>query len=277
MPGPYRYIQAFSIDIALGGVIGTLFVSKYIGVELSPFVILELFMIIWIIYTFDHLMDSAMKNEELITTRHKIHRRLSATIWGVWGFVLIIAFSLLFKVPSETLWAGSVLAALVVVYFLSLKILRPEWIYHKEVLASIIYAAGVFLGPLSVFTGTISLDIYVLFSEFVILALINLFILSMFEQVVDIKSGFHSMVSLVGYDRTRSLTYFLIILVIVISISAIIIFRFNPKVVEAQLIVLTMDVILGMVLLNKRKLMVRGRFRVLADAVFFIPLIYIYI
>ncbi|NND15102.1 MAG: hypothetical protein HKN89_02110, partial [Eudoraea sp.] len=76
MLGAYKYIQAFSIDIALGGVLGALFIARYLGVELDYLVVIELFITVWLIYTFDHLVDSGSGRYDLVAYRHKIHGRL---------------------------------------------------------------------------------------------------------------------------------------------------------------------------------------------------------
>ena len=80
MINTYRYIQAFSLDIAFGGVVGATFLARYLGVHLDFYVLTELFLVIWLVYTFDHLIDSGSPRYELVSLRHKIHHKYSTGI-----------------------------------------------------------------------------------------------------------------------------------------------------------------------------------------------------
>ena len=55
----YRLFQALSLDIAIGAVILSTAVAKYYGVSLTWPIQLCLFIAVWLIYTFDHLMAAA--------------------------------------------------------------------------------------------------------------------------------------------------------------------------------------------------------------------------
>ena len=173
-------IQAFSLDVSFGGVIGAWFIASYLGITLDVFVYLIFGSTIWIIYTFDHLMDVRALVEMPLTFRHQIHWKHATTIWGVWSFVFIMILSVLYKMPAITLIAGAILAFLVLIYFISLKLLRGIPVYHKEAIASLVYTTGVFIAPLSNYNSNIGLDIYILFIEFLLLALSNMFIFSIF-------------------------------------------------------------------------------------------------
>jgi hypothetical protein len=271
----YKYIQAFSIDIALGGVIGALFVAKYLGIELDYLIIIELFLTIWLIYTFDHLIDSGSGRYELVAYRHKIHAKLSTTIWGVWSFALIVALSLLFKIPTATLMAGSILGVFVVMYFFSLKLLEEGNLYHKEFSAALLYAAGIFIGPFSVFKGTLSVDIWILFIEFALLAAVNLLVFSMYEQLANEKSGFQSLLKALGSDKIRIISWTLIVIVMLLSIGSIFWFGDNSQILKAQLIILIMAIFLLLVFINQGTLVRHERYRMIGDAIFFVPALFI--
>jgi len=275
MLSAYKYIQAFSIDIALGGVIGALFVAKYLGVELGYLVVIELFVTIWLIYTFDHLIDSGSGRYELVAYRHKIHGKLSTSIWGVWSFALIVALSLLFKIPSATLMAGSILGVFVVMYFFSLKLLEEGNLYHKEFSAAFLYTIGIFIGPVSIFQGALSNDIWILFIEYVLLASVNLLVFSMYEQLANEKSGFQSLLKTLGAEKIRIISWTLIAIVILLSVVSIIWFWESSDILKAQLIILLMAICLLLVFINKGTLIRHERYRMVGDAIFFLPILYI--
>ncbi len=57
----YKYlliIQALSLDVSVGGVIGAWFIATYLGITPDVFIYLIFGTTIWLIYTFDHLMDA---------------------------------------------------------------------------------------------------------------------------------------------------------------------------------------------------------------------------
>ena len=277
MFNPYKYIQAFSIDIVLGGVIGAMFIAKYLGVSLDFFMITELALIIWLIYTFDHLTDSGSGLYDLVTFRHKVHKRFAVSIWGIWSFTLVVAFSLLFKIPMTTLMGGSILAFFVILYFISLKLLEGISIYHKEISAAIIYVTGIFVGPVSIYQESIGLDLWMLFVEFILLALINLLIFSMFEQSVDMKSGFQSLVKSIGSENVLIITISLLVIVILLSLTSMIIDGSISHILEAQLIMIVMASAFTMIFINRRRLIINERYRMYGDAVFFIPVLFIFL
>lgn len=271
----YKYIQAFSIDIALGGIIGALFVAKYLGVQLDYLVVIELFIVIWLIYTFDHLIDSGSDRYELVAFRHKVHRKFSTTIWGIWSFTLVVGLSVLFKIPSITLLAGSIIAVFVVMYFFSLKLLEDGNLYHKEFSAAIIYAAGIFIGPVSIFKGDPSSDIWILFIEYALLATVNLLVFSIYEQLANEKSGFQSLLKAVGSKKVRVLSLVLVVFVVILSGASFIFFWESPQILKAQFIILLMAIFLILLIVNKNALIINERYRVVGDAIFFIPVLYI--
>jgi len=275
MLSAYKYIQAFSIDIALGGVIGALFIAKYLGVELDYLVVIELFVTVWLIYTFDHLVDSGSGRYELIAYRHKIHSKHSTSLWGIWSFALIVALSLLFKIPSATLMAGSILGVFVVMYFVSLKLLEEGNLYHKEFSAALIYATGIFIGPVSIFEGALSADILILFVEYVLLAAINLLVFSLYEQLANEKSGFQSLLKTLGIEKIRIISWTLILVVILISVLSIIWYWDNSQILKAQFIILLMTICLIFVFINRGTFIRQERYRMVGDAVFFLPILYI--
>ena len=275
MYNPYRYLQAFSIDISIGSVIGALFVAKYIGVTLDFFVLVELFLAVWLIYTFDHLVDSGSGDLELVTFRHKLHRRLSTSIWGVWSFTLVVLLTLLFKIPNKTLIAGGILGLFVVIYFVLLKFPEDRKIYHKELSAAVIYATGIFLGPLTIYQGYYTLDLWILYSEFLVLALANLLMFSVFEEAIDQRSGFHSLVKSIGILKTKYIVNVLVILLILASSMGMLFYRNEPQIFGAQLTILVMVLVLALIIANRKSLIINQRFRIIADAIFFLPILYI--
>ncbi len=188
---------------------------------------------------------------------------------------MIIIISVLYKMPAITLIAGAILAFLVLVYFISLKLLEGSPVYHKEVIASLVYTTGVFIVPVSNYDGNIGLDLYILFIEFFLLALSNMLIFSIFENDVDKHEGFHSLVISYGESRVKAIVWLSISMVYVIGFTGIII-HIQPVFWATQVILILMNTILVIIFSNKKYFIIHSRFRIAGDAIFFLPLTYLF-
>jgi 4-hydroxybenzoate polyprenyltransferase len=195
-------------------------------------------------------------------------------MWGIWSFTLVVGLSLLFKIPSPTLVAGSILALFVAMYFFSLKLLEDGEIYHKEFSAAIIYSTGIFIGPVSIYNGDLSSDIWILFIEYALLAAINLLLFSMYEQLTNEKSGFQSLLKTVGSKKVGAISLILLSAVVILSMAFSILFWESPQILKAQLIILFMAICLILVIVNKNTLIINDRYRTVGDAIFYIPILY---
>ena len=84
--GFYKWFQVLSLDVALGAVATAMFVAKQLDVSPAPYAFTSLGITVWLIYTFDHLLDGQEIKGEALTYRHRYHQRY---------FFPIIAFMLL--------------------------------------------------------------------------------------------------------------------------------------------------------------------------------------
>lgn len=270
----FQYFQALSLDVSLGGVIGCMFVSSYLGIHVDPKTYLVLAITIWLIYTLDHLMDIQNTIDPPITFRHRFHWNNATTMWGVWSFLLIVVFSIIYKLPPATLFAGFVVSVFVLLYFLSLKILKNKNIYYKEVFAALIYTVGIFLPSVSLNHEDMGLDIWLLFVEMFSLAYINLLIFSIFERMIDKQEGYHSLVKTLGVESVRGITWGLILAVGVISLAGLYLID-NQFFVYSQFLILGMDICFTLIMFRRDFFIKRTRYRIFGDAVFFLPIIYL--
>jgi len=270
-----KLFQALSFDVALGGAIGTLFVSKFLGVNISIFTLLELTVCIWLIYTLDHLLDAGTKYSEPVTFRHRYHWKNLTSIWSIWSFLLIAAFSFLFRLPKMTLVYGTILAFIVCVYFISIKLLKGDLVYHKEFIAAVVYSAGIFIGPMSIYSESVTWDIWALFIEYTSLAFLNLILFSIYEKHIDKVEEFHSLVISMGQRNVIIIARFLFLLIFSTSIIMIALDPHNISMIRSQVIIITMNFILLLILIMRNFFKKNQRYRALADAVFFVPVLFL--
>ncbi|MCH7513460.1 MAG: hypothetical protein IH947_05880 [Bacteroidetes bacterium] len=270
----FQHLQALSLDITLGGGIGALFIAAYLGVTLSVFTLLELIIVVWLIYTLDHLLDAGTLFRKPVTFRHKLHWENSTNIWGVWSFFLIVAFSFLFRLPAMTLVYGGLLVLLVTFYFISIKLSGKRQLYHKETVAAVAYAAGIFVGPLSIYEGDVSWDIWLLFLEYAGLALINLLIFSLFEKDVDRHEEFNSIVMSIGYHKVMIITKILAGIILLTSVLCVFLNTQNADFLKTQILVGCMDLVLLLIIFKKNLFSKNERYRIMGDFIFLIPVLY---
>lgn len=198
----YTWLRLMSIDVALGACICTVFVADYIEVALPLSVIATLGLGVWLIYTADHLLDAYKVKHTAATHRHRFHQEHFNKILAFWIIGVLAGIMSLFQLPLETVKWGLVLFGGVLLYYGFLQITNTKLFYFKEVAIAIIYASGIFLGPLSLYSGVIDTDVLLIFGVYLLLALVNLLLFSVYENQKDIKDGHISMVQSLGVKTT---------------------------------------------------------------------------
>lgn len=265
----YRYCNLLSIDVAVGACICSIYLARVIDVELPWLAIAVLGLTVWLIYTFDHLQDASKIKQEANTERYKFHQIYFAPLSIISAGVLVIIAVLIFYLPYITVIMGSALACLVIAYFLILYSLGLKASYHKEILIALIYSAGIFLAPISVYEDAIDFKIIVIFTQFANIAFINLVIFSWLESDKDHLNGFPSLVNVIGVNRARQLIFYLLIGQVLMSAFLIIYFGM----IDVSVIILIMTGILGGITFFFEYFSQNERYRLVGDFIFLIPLL----
>lgn len=269
----FKYFQALSLDIVLGGIAGSIFISAYMGVRVDPKAFLILGAVIWLIYTLDHLLDTKSAEDPPITFRHRFHWENYTNLWGIWSFTLVMCLSALYKLPRETLIYGAVLGLMVVGYFVSLRLFKHRNAYHKEGMAAFVYSAGIFIPAVSIMPRPLSVDEWLLFVELFSLAWANLLIFSLFERMVDREEGYKSLVLALNTRSVRSIIWGLLVAILTISIVSSVVIQ-APKYQLTQVIFVFMNLTLMLIVWRKDYFLINTRYRILGDAIFLFPLAY---
>lgn len=270
----YRTLNALSIDVAVGACITSIFIASLLDVAISVSAILSLGISVWLIYTFDHLMDAKSIGHVPHTFRHELHQKHFKRI-GVATVILgSIQLILFFYLPFQIFLMGLLLLSIVGVYFLVLWVVRTPKIYHKELLIAFVYTAGVFLPSLS--TGLAAFHTYghLLFSQIALLALTNLLIFSLVEVASDQKDQQPSLALALGAGKLKRIVHFL--LFIGFTISVILLWSSIGDFRIAQYFILLMNAVLASILLIPDSWKRRDVHRIMGDAIFFIPLAYLF-
>ncbi len=199
-----RVLRALSLDVVAGAACGGLLAEHATGARMRPAWWIALLAAVWCIYTADHLLD-VCGAARLHTFRHRFHHRhfqgLARALAVVGGVGLAAACALRPTVQAF----GFGLALGVLLYLVSAQGALLASL-AKEPVAAVLYAAGLWGGPLLVGTphGAWPLAAAGLHG---LAAFLNLLVLGIFEAPVDREQSSRSLALAWGLERARACVY----------------------------------------------------------------------
>ncbi|HMG89279.1 MAG TPA: hypothetical protein VK589_04445 [Chryseolinea sp.] len=263
----YRLINLLSLDVVAGAVVCALFFARVFEVGVRPFGLIALGLTVWIIYTADHLRDARKIMGEASTERHRFHQvhyRKLIILTTVALFLDVIAIMF---IKQQVLAWGVALSFVVFAYLLvqgSLKFL-------KELFIAILYTCGILLLSVPVSSVKFSPPYYLLVVQFLIAALANLLMFSWFDRELDQQDKRYSFVTKAGEATTRGIVWFLLLLLLALTLTQFI----TETLLMPSLIVGCMGLMLLMIFIYRESLAKKDYYRLLGDAVFLVPVIYL--
>ncbi|WP_258103097.1 hypothetical protein [Marinoscillum sp. MHG1-6] len=263
----YKYFRWLSLDIVLGAIVFLAFLEKHYSQEIQLTVYFALAAAVWLIYTADHLIDSAQAEG---SPRRRFHQKYYKVLIFIGGLIFILAILNLPFLPGEVLRSGAVLSASCISYLLLVFFFKRLWV--KEVLVAVGYAIGIFLAPLSMLNRLDASDTMMVVQLFII-ALINLVIFSRFDIEEDTGQGFGSIAIRIGLRNTDTLIKALILLSAVLSVIGL---NLGHGIFFIQLSYLMMTGVLAIVDYWPSYFNINERFRLVGDAVFYVPVIFLW-
>jgi hypothetical protein len=197
----WSFLNILSIDVALGAISGCAFFSAVLETPLRPHAYLSLGLIVWIVYTIDHLLDAARSSTEPSTQRHQFHKRHASPLTAA----VVVAATLVtveaFLVRKPVLFAGLGIAALVIVYLW----LQASLKFYKEVAGAVLYTAGVVAAPWSLLGRPLHREEWIIVAVYVGTAYVNLLLFALMGSESDKRDGHPSIATQLGYVRTRKI------------------------------------------------------------------------
>lgn len=272
-----KYIQIscwLSLDVVFGAMLCNVMVFKLMHISQIPWIQISVFgATVWVIYLFDHLWD--VKN---LSIKPKIERRLffynNFNIIGLLVILLLlITFitSILF-LPTKTIYFGTFTGLFVAFYLIIVhlkgSLLLQKW-FHKEVLVGILYGVGVW-GSAMIFADRIEMEHFLLLTNFILVAFLNLLIFSFYEIEEDIQQEQISMVLFMGKNTSKKT--FLILLILIMILGGIIISISQQRDVQNWVFLeWSMASILFLLTLFPDYFKKNDAYRILGDGVFILP------
>ena len=199
-----KYINILSLDVVLAAWSIAFMLSNLHEIHMHWSVYCSLSVTVWLIYTFDHLMDARSIGANLVSDRHKFHKDHFNTILYGWSIILIASvFVLLPRLPHKTILYGVFGSALVVGHFVLVKLLGSKlsvWI-QKEFGVALVFSLGVFTGPLS-YMKEFDVNLLAEFTRLFLVAFFNLIMFSLFDLGIDKTQNQTSLTRYLGVKRT---------------------------------------------------------------------------
>ncbi len=267
----YRWVQAMSLDVVVGSGLLNLAIAKYYQVHLPLPVVAALMVAVWAIYTFDHLSDAKKIGKVAATHRHRYHQKYYKVLSLLLLLAVVAGIGTTFLLPAVVVKWGIICAACVVVYFLLLKL---KFFWYKELFIALCYTIGVFLGPLSLASGTLDSFQLLLIPQILLLALSNLVIFSCFDYQTDQQDGHYSLALHLGLLRARKIAIGLVITGLALTAAMF----FLAKVFitqEVQLFIFAMNLLLLILLVKEKNFRHDNLYRLVGDGIFFIPILFL--
>ena len=261
----YQFINILSLDVVAGAVICSVFFGRVLKAEIFPETLLTLGLSVWIIYTLDHLRDAMLIPAPAETDRHRFHQEYFRAILAALVIAMIADFTMIWFVPSAIMQCGLVVGGIVLVYLILQQYLK----FLKEFFVACLYTVGVLLPSIATLQGHLHPLHLILVAKFFITALMNLLLFSLFDYAQDRKQQQHSFVTWFGASSTRT---GILVLGLLNILSGIWLWSFDWRV---ALIFILMNSMLLVILFLQRHFMSNNYYRMLGDAIFFIPLFYL--
>jgi hypothetical protein len=191
----YVLLNALSIDVAVGAALSSSLVAHVLRVSLPVSWYGILSGVVWVIYTFDHLLDARRSPENLVTYRHQLHSKYFFLLASLLALVSVSCIVLTVQwLPEKLALFGVGLSLFVVAYLgfahLTNFLLRKRCL--KELSVAILYTVGVCGGPLVSDVKVPNAFELLALTSFFLAALSNLYLISYFEVREDEIMGFVS-------------------------------------------------------------------------------------
>ncbi|MBL0742164.1 hypothetical protein [Chryseolinea lacunae] len=263
----YRYVNLLSLDIVLGAMVSALFFGAVLQVEIRVYGLIALGLTVWIIYTADHLRDAHNIRKSAATPRHRFHQQyFKALLIAAAVAVLLNAINIIFIRKQVFVW-GMVLAVGVSIYLFVQRYLK----FLKEICIACLYTCGVLLPSITVTQVELTGAHYRLIVQFMLVALLNLLLFSWFDREGDEQDKQNSFVTMFGESTTRTC----IIVLIAAGFALTLVSWYFQELTRAVNVVAAMGTVLTVIFVFRKTFATHDYFRLVGDAVFLLPLLYL--
>jgi len=245
-------LQFLSIDVVLGTLAVGYMITRILDVQPLTMWWLILPMVVWVVYSLDHIIDSTRRKEKACIPRHRFHHNnLKKIIFAIIVVGTTAIWLSIIYLDFKIVLYGIFLSVLIGLYFLIIFFLknRKLAIVQKELFIALAYVSGITLAPLYWYGALPSFSVIIVILCLFLLAWAEGIMISYFDFEKDIEDGHTSLTIIMGRKITRrllllvhiSIETFLVVVVLSVDQSIVLI--------VAIFILLFMNALLGIVIL----------------------------
>ncbi|MDX2191546.1 MAG: hypothetical protein SFY32_16965 [Bacteroidota bacterium] len=219
---------------------------------------------VWIIYTFDHLMDSRKLPLSAAPERYLIHKQYFRFLFAI---ISIVAASILMLsfiyFPLKFITQAIALGMCVVGYF-AYSILNHKYIIPREIIVVIVFTLGVCFGPIYYSPNEVN---YILVVSIFITCMANLCLFSKFEKLNHEILSKTNMFSSLTLKQADIICYTICTFGILLNIILLFYFGFSPLIFSLLII----DAIYLCLIYFQERMKIHYLYRIKGDGVLILP------
>lgn len=272
-------MNSLSLDVSVGAACITYAISSRWNLEITVQQYLLLIAAVWIIFTFDHLVDGYKIPGEAHSHRHRVHQKYMVWIGICWLAVCIGFCILLLQPPNIFLlaygWVGAAWLTLYFIGYYTLKRLGKPFPL-KEICIALGFALGCMLLPVAVQEETgwkVRGEAVVCMTAYlVLLALHNLLLLAYFERTSPGNDRDYSVSWWLNSTRVKILG----LIIATASISALVVMNESPALYGSFSGLALMNIAYLCIMVFPGYFARNEKYRWCIDGVFILPGMYIW-
>jgi len=252
------------------------YTSRIFHCNISAFYYLAILTGSWALYTFDHLLDAKKTLGQDINSTYNFHaHHFSLLTWLSAISALIAIIVSMFLLYTKLFFLLLIIGIWTSVYMFTNKFLNARFkrIFLKEFMITTGYAAAV-IGPSLILTEKLTLANGLFAGSFWIITIMNVILFSVYDQKTDTTYDWHGLSRFVTSKQMKGIFYGLATLNILILSWLILIAPRETKVYDA--VFFPMTGLLLWIFIDKKRFKHNGRYASLADAVYLLPLVFIF-
>jgi len=269
----YRIVRILSLDILAGVFCGYTFARLILDIECPTLTPVILCLTVWLIYTLDHLLDARALKENSAKPAYRWHYEKRKILWPILlaAGLATVCLSLVF-LPARILIFGCVMSGIVILYTLVQQGMLGSGMTYlfKEGWISIIYTAGIWGVPLLSYGAAPDIPVLLTIIIYLLLVQVNVLIYSYHDYHMDGQESQQTLATVAGRKFTSHLLRLLILSVLMLIMVAFLILD-DPSIGVVYIILLGMTMVMGLIIAFPRFFSNNERYGILADVVFLIP------
>lgn len=253
----WRHLNLLSLDVVFGAMAGMFFFADLLDVSLPSALYLVLAMAVWGMYSMDHLIDAKKITHLASSERHRFHQRYFVLLIILLALVTLtgLVMVILFEKLQFMLFPGIIFAGIMLFWMGLLLLFEKKIAWLKEISTAFFYVSGISLAPfLSHFPNEIPKEFYFIFVAYILLAAINLYILSYIDEKYDARDDLGSALQLLSKIALGRFILLLSIGTIIYLVAAFILVPSYYRIHCSILLIVTLFHILEFYKKNKKNI-----------------------